>query len=153
MGSLTKVLACPGLRVGYVVVPDDDGERLGVAGLRTRLERRQPAWSVGPIALGAVPPLLAMADVEKWADAVRDARDRLVAVLRRHDLDPLESDANFVLVRGALGLRSRLAREGVIVRDCASFGLPDHVRIAVPDEAGLDRLNEALSRGLGEGST
>jgi histidinol-phosphate/aromatic aminotransferase/cobyric acid decarboxylase-like protein len=153
VGSLTKVLACPGLRVGYVVVPQDDGARLGVPGLRTRLERRQPAWSVGPIALGAVAPLLALADVAKWADGVRDARDRLVDVLRGHGLDPLPSDANFVLVRGAMGLRSRLAREAVIIRDCASFGLPDHVRIAVPDDAGLDRLDEALTRCAGEGSS
>jgi len=146
VGSLTKVLACPGLRLGYVVVPADDGEGLGIPRLRARLERRQPAWSVGPLALSAVPPLLAMADIEKWASAVRDARERLVAVLGAHGLEPLASDANFVLVLGARGLRSRLAHHGVVVRDCASFGLPDHVRIAVPDDAGLERLDEALSR-------
>jgi histidinol-phosphate/aromatic aminotransferase/cobyric acid decarboxylase-like protein len=33
----------------------------------------------------------------------------------------------------------------VLVRDCASFGLRDHVRIAVPDEAGLARLATALA--------
>jgi histidinol-phosphate/aromatic aminotransferase/cobyric acid decarboxylase-like protein len=38
-----------------------------------------------------------------------------------------------------------LARHGVLVRDCASFGLTDHVRIAVPDEAGLSRLRDALA--------
>jgi histidinol-phosphate/aromatic aminotransferase/cobyric acid decarboxylase-like protein len=37
-----------------------------------------------------------------------------------------------------------LAPHGVLVRDCASFGLPDHVRVAVPDHGGLDRLEEAL---------
>ena len=42
LGSLTKVLACPGLRIGYVVVPDDDGQSLGAAGLKERLARRQP---------------------------------------------------------------------------------------------------------------
>jgi histidinol-phosphate/aromatic aminotransferase/cobyric acid decarboxylase-like protein len=34
----------------------------------------------------------------------------------------------------------------VVVRDCASFGLPDHVRIAVPDADGIDRLRAALER-------
>jgi histidinol-phosphate/aromatic aminotransferase/cobyric acid decarboxylase-like protein len=39
----------------------------------------------------------------------------------------------------------RLARRGVVVRDCASFGLDGHVRIAVPDGAGLARLDRALA--------
>ena len=45
----------------------------------------------------------------------------------------------------APGLREHLAPRGVVVRDCASFGLPDHVRIAVPDDAGRARLEEALA--------
>ncbi len=70
-------------------------------------------------------------------------RAQLVGVLRAAGLAPEPSDANFVLVR-APGLRDRLAPQGVLVRDCATFGLPDHVRIAVPDERGLARLEEAL---------
>jgi histidinol-phosphate/aromatic aminotransferase/cobyric acid decarboxylase-like protein len=34
----------------------------------------------------------------------------------------------------------------VLVRDCASFGLPGVARVAVPDEAGLHRLSAALTR-------
>jgi histidinol-phosphate/aromatic aminotransferase/cobyric acid decarboxylase-like protein len=49
-----------------------------------------------------------------------------------------------VLVR-APGLREQLAPYGVIVRDCATFGLPDHARIAVPDERGLELLGKALT--------
>ena len=55
------------------------------------------------------------------------------------------SDAPWVLVR-APGLRARLAPHAVLVRDCASFGLPDHARVAVPDPAGLIRLADALHR-------
>jgi histidinol-phosphate aminotransferase/threonine-phosphate decarboxylase len=36
----------------------------------------------------------------------------------------------------------------VVVRDCTSFGLVDSVRIAVPDAAGLARLEAALDRAL-----
>jgi histidinol-phosphate/aromatic aminotransferase/cobyric acid decarboxylase-like protein len=41
-------------------------------------------------------------------------------------------------------LRERLAPAGVVVRDCASFGMPGVTRIAVPDDRGLARLEEAL---------
>ena len=60
------------------------------------------------------------------------------------------SDANFVLVEvpeGAAEARARLARHGVVVRDCTSFGLPGHVRLSVPDEAGLERLLSAWEAG------
>jgi histidinol-phosphate/aromatic aminotransferase/cobyric acid decarboxylase-like protein len=128
VGSLTKLLACPGLRVGYV---------LGGPPLRP------PAWSVNGLACAALPDLLQTVDLPAWAAGVAALRRRLVDVLHDAGLDPEPSDANFVLVR-APGLRGRLAPHGILVRDCASFGLPDHVRIGVPDDAGLTRLQEVL---------
>ena len=147
VGSLTKVLACPGLRVGYVVVPGDDGAALGRPGLHARLAARQPRWSVATPALVALPELLdgAAAALVDWAGRVADHRRQLCDVLRRHGLDPAPSDANFVLVTDAAGVRERLAPRGVVVRDCASFGLPGAVRVAVPDAAGLARLDRALA--------
>ena len=146
VGSLTKVLGCPGLRVGYVVVPDDDGEALGHPGLRRSLAARQPAWSVGTPALAVLPALVERADVAAWAAAVARHRDELVGVLRRHGLAPRPSDANYVLVDRARGLRERLAPLGVVVRDGASWGLPGSVRIAVPDAVGIERLDAALAK-------
>ena len=145
VGSLTKVLACPGLRLGYVVVPDDDGAALGRPDLLHRLATRQPRWSVGTPALVALPGLLAAADLPGWAAAVAAARRELCAVLCRHGFAPAPSDANFVLVSDAAGLRERLAPQGVVVRDCRSFGLVGSVRVAVPDAAGLERLDRALA--------
>ncbi len=37
-----------------------------------------------------------------------------------------------------------LAPHGVVVRDCASFGLPGVTRVAVPSETGLAILARAL---------
>lgn len=156
VGSLTKVLGCPGLRVGYVVVPEDDGASLGRPGLCARLVRRQPSWSVGTPALVVLPALIETADVDGWARAVAEHRSQLVEVLRAHGLSPRPSDANFVLCDGGggscdgrPGLRERLAPLGVVVRDCSSFGLPGTVRVAVPDGAGLERLDRALRSALG----
>jgi histidinol-phosphate/aromatic aminotransferase/cobyric acid decarboxylase-like protein len=138
VGSLTKILACPGLRVGYVLAPT------GGSALIDRCRRRLAAWAVNGLAAGALPDLLSGVDLHAWSAQIRVLRDQLVSVLRRHGLDPQPSDANWVLVE-APGLRARLAPRGVVVRDCTSFGLPEMVRIAVPAPAGLERLDEALS--------
>lgn len=149
VGSLTKVLACPGLRLGYVVAPADGGAAVGCPDLLARLERRQPRWSVSTPALVALPDLLAAVDLRGWAASVAQAREELVCVLVQHGLMPRPSSANFVLVDGAPGLRAALAPHGVVVRDCSTFGLPDSARIAVPDADGLARLDAALSRTRG----
>lgn len=133
IGSLTKVFACPGLRVGYVYA---DPARIA------RLARRQARWALNGLAAALVPELLARADLPAWAAANTRRRAALTAAVPGAQ----PSDANFVLVRvedGAAAARARLARRGVLVRDCTSFGLPGHVRVAVPDEAGLARLVEA----------
>ena len=136
VGSLTKLFACPGLRLGYVLTPDPD--------LAARLERRQPAWSVGGIGCAVLPELLARADLPGWAGQLATGRTELVAQLLGVGLAPLPSDASFVLVPHAPGLREHLARRQVLVRDTASFGMPDGVRVGVPDPAGLERLAAAL---------
>ncbi len=137
VGSLTKLFACPGLRMGYVVADDVD--------LAERLRRRQPAWSVSSLALALIPRLLVLADLATWARGIALLREELAAVLAAFDLRPLSSDANWLLVEGAGDLRARLAPQGVLVRDTTTFGLPGCARVAVPDAAGLERLAAALA--------
>jgi histidinol-phosphate/aromatic aminotransferase/cobyric acid decarboxylase-like protein len=137
VGSLTKLFACPGLRLGYVLAPDE--------GTRTDLARRQPAWSVGSLALAVLPELLAGADLSGWSRGVAGLRADLVHALVERGFAPEPSDANWVLVP-APGLRSALLTQRIVVRDCATFGLHDTVRIAVPDASGLQRLVRALDR-------
>ena len=137
VGSLTKVFACPGLRAGYVLAPD--------VAFADRVRARQPEWSLNGLATAAIPELLATAELTQWRDEIARLRTALVEMLHTHGLASLPSDANWVLVPGASDLRDALACEGVLVRDCTSFGWPDRVRIAVPDPAGLTRLDTALS--------
>jgi histidinol-phosphate/aromatic aminotransferase/cobyric acid decarboxylase-like protein len=138
LGSLTKAFACPGLRLGYALAPD--------AGAAARLRRARPEWAVDGLACALVPDLVERADPPAWTAAAAKARDELTRVLAARGRAPLPSEAPWVLVPGAAGLRDALARQAVVVRDCASFGLPDHVRIAVPDPDGLERLDRALGR-------
>ena len=140
VGSLTKLFACPGLRLGYVLVPP---ERVP---LLDHLRTSQPAWAVNGLAAAALPALLERADLPRWAAAIGELRRQLLDVLSAHGLGPLPSHANYVLCQHARGLRGRLAPTGVVVRDCASFGLVDHARIAVPDGPGIERLANALEQ-------
>jgi histidinol-phosphate/aromatic aminotransferase/cobyric acid decarboxylase-like protein len=136
VGSLTKLLACPGLRLGYV---------LGDPGLIARCRTRQPGWSVGAVAAAALPDLLEAVDLPAWCAGVVTLREALTDLLTSHGLPVRPSDANWILVDRA-GLREVLAPHGVVVRDCVSFGLPGVTRIAVPSEEGLERLSSALVR-------
>jgi histidinol-phosphate/aromatic aminotransferase/cobyric acid decarboxylase-like protein len=135
IGSLTKVFACPGLRVGYVQADP---------AVIAPLAQCQPRWSLNGLAAALVPELLARADLPAWAAATARRRAALTAAIP--GVEP--ADANYVLVRVDDGAAARagLARRGVLVRDCTSFGLPDHIRVAVPDDAGLARLVAAWER-------
>lgn len=141
LGSLTKLLSCPGLRVGYVISPDREW--------RDRLAQRQPRWAVNGLVCAALADLLATVDLPGWADATVALRAELVSVLAQAGLVVRPgAAANWVLVDSDLDLRSRLAPQGVVVRDCTSFGLPTTYRLAVPPAAQLPRLAAALDRAL-----
>ncbi len=135
VGSLTKLFACPGLRLGYAMAEPEL-----IAGLRAR----QPEWAVGGLGLALLPELLETADLGKWEAEIALLRAELTALLARHGVTPHPSDANFVLCDAPPGFRDKLLGQGIVVRDCTSFGLPGRVRIAVPDRRGLERLSDAL---------
>jgi histidinol-phosphate/aromatic aminotransferase/cobyric acid decarboxylase-like protein len=135
VGSLTKLFACPGLRLGYAIADP---------ALIRGMEDSQPEWSVSSLAIALLPDLLDGADLAGWAKEMTGLRKDLTELLQKHQLFPNPSDANFVLCEAPEGFRDKLLAQGIVVRDCASFGLPTYVRVAVPDSAGLDRLSSAL---------
>lgn len=137
--SLTKDAALAGLRVGYFVSAEPVADAV-----RSVL----PPWSVSAVAQAAA--LAALGDAQHMNEAriaVAASREHLVGGIERLGYRPYSSSANFVLVRvgdGALLTRALLQR-GFAVRDCASFGLPECIRIgvrAIPDQ---ERLLGALA--------
>lgn len=141
--SLTKDHAIPGVRVGYL---------LAAPVITARVEAHRPAWTTGGHALAAA--RAACAAIDFVADSRRRVladRARLDASLRRLGLAPVPSSTGFVLVPvgDAAALRHRLLTcRHVLVRDCASFGLPGFVRIAARPPGDQARLVAALEEEL-----
>jgi len=134
VGSLTKVFACPGLRLGYVLAPDAE-----------RLARSQPEWPVSSLALAVLPELLAQADLTQWRDQIATRRSEVAALFEQRDLPVRVADAPWLLVE-APGLRERLAPHGVLVRDCATFGMAGWARVGLPRDHEVAVLASALER-------
>ena len=137
LGSLTKVWRCPGLRLGYVLAP--------TARDASAFRRRRPAWAVGGVGLAVIERLVPATDLPAWSRSIVVARGDLVDVLSGRGLDVVDTDAPWVLVRDAGHLVRPLLERRVLVRELTGFGRPGHLRVAVPDASGLDRLAGALA--------
>jgi threonine-phosphate decarboxylase len=126
--SLTKFYALPGLRVGALIGPPDEVERLRAL--------REP-WQVNVLAEAAA--LAAIADrdhARRTLEFVRAERDSLSA---RLPVPPEPSIANYLFVRlpyPASALAAHLLQYKILIREC------DHssIRIAVRTRAENDRL-------------
>lgn len=121
--SLTKDLAMPGLRMGYIV---------GDADLASQLNGVLPAWPLSaPAIAAAVAGLDDPSHVEVGALLGRQHVAELAEALAAAGAVPFPSEANY-LVAHAPTAGAELLRGGIAVRDCTSFGLPGHVRLAAP---------------------
>lgn len=129
--SLTKCFAVPGLRFGYA---------FGDPRLIKKVETLRPPWTVNAFA-----EQYALAAFQSF-EALDDSRRRIVSgrkwleqELSRFPLTIHHSSANFLLLTFSADVSSLCARlldEGILVRDCHSFGLPYSIRIGVrtPEE-------------------
>jgi len=137
--TFSKIAGLAGLRVGYTVATADVAERLN---------RVRAPYNVNR--LGQVAALAALEDRAHWErtrDVVIRGRAFLSRELSRRGFGFPPSQANFLLVQvpQASAVLQRLLRAGIIVRDGAAVGFPDHLRIAVGDHAANVRLLEALA--------
>src|SRR5215831_9231269 len=139
--SLTKDHALPGLRLGYALASSE---------LVAAFEAVRPPWSVNAGALRAGLAMLDPQAVEHVARArVLSSESRRFLTSGLGDLGYAvhPSVANFLLVEVGDGraFRRALLPHGLVVRDCASFGLPACVRIACRLPEQCARLLETVS--------
>ena len=141
LGSLTKVLAIPGVRLGYLAAHPSAME-----GLRERLL----PWRLNCVAdavAAALPGHGAEFREIRRLNAVR--REAFAAALAAIGVKTHPSDANFLLCDFGRDMRpeiERLRERGILVRPCGMFpGLTHgHVRLCVRTEGENGRLVAAL---------
>lgn len=140
--SLTKDHALPGLRLGYFLADTN---------VASAVERVRPPWSVNAGAsragLAALEPP-AEAHVALARGMIAESRSLMERGFRRLRFTVTPSRANFLLVRVGDGaaLRRALMPHGLVVRDCASFGLPEYIRVACLRREDCERLLAAVER-------
>jgi len=122
--SMTKDYALAGLRLGYAIAPRE---------IIDNLRRVRPPWNVNAMAQKA--GVIALEDsnyLERCKQKIRQAKQFLIDELCRLGFTLVSSNTNFFMVRvaNAKAFRTALLRHGILVRDCASFGLPEYIRIA-----------------------
>jgi threonine-phosphate decarboxylase len=145
MRSLTKSFGVPGLRLGFGVANPFVAEIM---------DRARIPWSLGSIAAAAGSYLLGEKDfLERSRTVIREELEYLTSALKRLGLHPLGSMVNFILVDvtpsglASDDLAGRMMAEGVLVRDCQSFGLgKGYIRVAVRNRNENEQLISALER-------
>jgi L-threonine-O-3-phosphate decarboxylase len=140
--SMTKDYALSGLRLGYAV-----GHTTVIEALR----KVRPPWNVNAMAQSAgIAALSDSAHLSHTLAKLAMARQELIAALRRRSLKVVPTRVHFFLmeVGNAARLRASLLAKGILVRDCASFGLPAYVRIAARRPEENSRLLAALDEVL-----
>lgn len=136
--SMTKDYALTALRLGYAVAAPE---------VIARLQVLQPDWSVNGLAQAAgMVALRADGYLDRARHAVAASRDCVIERLSALGIRCYPAAANFLLaqVGDAAFLRNALARQGLFVRDCTSFGLPDCIRIGLRPVDDCVRLTDAI---------
>jgi len=141
--TFSKIYGMAGLRMGYGIADPQ------VVALINRVRR---PFHVSAIAQAAA--VAALGDSEHVAASVEHARAILGALsdrIRALGAVPLPSLCNFVLVdvgRPSSAVSDAMQRHGVIARPMAGWGLPNHVRVSLPNARDLDKVVAGIEHAL-----
>ncbi|MES2384306.1 MAG: aminotransferase class I/II-fold pyridoxal phosphate-dependent enzyme [Pseudomonadota bacterium] len=144
-----KALGLTGVRAAYVIAPLDSEEDVA------QLERLAPSWVVGAHGVAMLQAWTAPG-VQAWLAAslptLREWKARQIALCEASGWTVLASEANFFVCHGgqSANLMTGLRQRGIKLRDCTSFGLPNHFRLSVHTPAAQQALHNALQDILGK---
>jgi histidinol-phosphate aminotransferase len=140
--SPNKALGLTGVRGAYAIAPVDGAQHVPA------LDAMAPSWVVG---VHGVAMLEAWCEpsTQAWLAAckpqLRAWKSTQAALCKRFGWTVLPSTANYFTCRapGTVERLEALRESGVALRDCASFGLPGHVRLGVLPPAAQHALELA----------
>ncbi|MDD4299943.1 MAG: histidinol-phosphate transaminase [Methanomicrobium sp.] len=139
--SLTKCFSVPGLRIGF---------GFGDCDLIDKIEVIRPPWTLNGFAADfALNALNHYDELEKSRLLIKEEREWLYRKFDEIGIEYNLSPANFILLnlgRDSSDFTLKMLKEGIFVRDCASFGLPSSVRVAVRTRDENRCLVEALQK-------
>lgn len=141
--TFSKIYGMAGLRLGYGVMRPELIAPIYTA--RDPFSVNLPAVAAGMAALDDAEHL------ERTRELTRQGKAFLYAALERLGLPYVPTEANFILFdvqRPAAEVFDQLMRLGVLVRPCASFGLPTHLRVTIGTAQENGRFVEALEQVL-----
>jgi len=136
--TMSKAFALAGGRLGYLAATPELVDALRLVRMPYHLSA--PTQAVACAALEHAGSLLATVEV------IKSQRDRIVTGLAGMGLDPVPSDANFVLFGGLADEHATwqaLLDDGVLVRD---VGLPHHLRVTAGTPEETDAFLAAMGR-------
>ena len=141
--TFSKTWSLAGLRLGYLIGPEEVVEACGTVVLPYHLDAAKQL--AGRLALGYVD------EMEARVAMLKEERGRIAAALAGLPVDTWPSEANFVLFRptgtDAVEVWRRLLDASILVRDCSGWpGLTGCLRVTV----GLPEENERFLAALTE---
>jgi histidinol-phosphate aminotransferase len=139
--TFSKAYGLAGLRLGYALVPEEWAD--AYSRVNTPFAVNELACRAGSAALEDDDHLQETIETARWARQYM--HEELAA-------DTWESGGNFVLadVGDATAVAEASKRQGVIVRDCTSFGLPGCIRISCGTEPETKRAVQTLNEVIAE---
>lgn len=144
--SPNKALGLTGVRAAYAIAPVSGAQAVA------ELEALAPSWPLGAHGVALLHAWCEPA-TQQWLRASRATlaawKARQQILCRELGWDVLPGAANFFVAKvpDLEHHLPRLRRQGVKLRDCASFGLPGHARLAVLPPASQDALARAWREG------
>jgi histidinol-phosphate aminotransferase len=142
--TFSKAYGLAGLRVGYGMADPQ---------VVDFLERVRPPFNVNRLALVAA--CAALDDVEhleKTLAVNSEGKSYLAGELKRLGLEPVPTQANFILFRFdnvTEDLTGRLLERGIIVRDGAALGYPGYIRMTIGTAEQNRTVIEAIEELIG----